>query len=384
MDKGTKKQLVQMQSLMERMDKHYTKYQAAELTKQKLINENLWSEGGKVNRDTVVQMDNNTYSLSNPEELVRVMSQEDMTPKKNWFVTLGYVCGVTELGDKEIKNNVQSFDPETAKQIKTLGFDRLNNIIDNPSIIDKGTTKGNIRNPYMPDSYSNFIVKVEKLKLMYGRGEEYGKQKQGVEQDLEIYQRENPEDVQHYIDYVANKPKNPYQITSFPQQAYGMKSDKRTRVPDTNIYQYPDGSYEMDFNTPLKVYKRLKVAYYLITDENNIEEITPEEVKAYVELFGVKAKEKVASEDEIVARVENFINDTKKKRHNGDLYNHYKLNSIFLLNFATEEGRQKLQFYNPNAIVRFVKGRELKSGNVPSRYTAAGLFTPHLEKMKED
>ena len=41
MDKGTKKQLVQMQSLMERMEKHYTKYQAAEVTKQKLINEGL-------------------------------------------------------------------------------------------------------------------------------------------------------------------------------------------------------------------------------------------------------------------------------------------------------------------------------------------------------
>lgn len=41
MDKSTKKQLVQMQSLMERMEKHYTKDQAHEYTRQKLINEGL-------------------------------------------------------------------------------------------------------------------------------------------------------------------------------------------------------------------------------------------------------------------------------------------------------------------------------------------------------
>jgi hypothetical protein len=384
MQKESKVQLSKMMSLMERMDKHYTNDQAKVLLENDLRSKNLLKEEiEEADRGTAVQIDNNTYSLSDPEELVRVLSKKDMTPQKGWFVTMGYVCGVTELGDKQIQKGVDSFEPGSPERVKSLGFDRLNNIIDNPTIIDKGINKGKIKNPYMPDSNSNFIVKVEKIQLMYGRNEEYGKRKQDVEHDLEAYQHENPEDVQHYIDYVANRPKNPYQITSFPQQAYGMKSDNRTRVPNTNIFQYPDGSYEMDFNTPLKVYKRLKVAYFLINDENNIEEITPEEVKAYVDLFGVKANKKVANEDEIVARVEKFINDTKTKRHNGDLYNHYKLNSIFLLNFATEDGRQKLQFYNPNAVVRFVKGKELKSGITPSRYTASGLLKPHLEKMKQ-
>ena len=41
MDKGTRKQLVEMQSLMERMDKHYTKDQATQHLKTKLINEGL-------------------------------------------------------------------------------------------------------------------------------------------------------------------------------------------------------------------------------------------------------------------------------------------------------------------------------------------------------
>ena len=41
MDKGTKTQLIQMQSLMERMDKHYTKDQADSHVKSKLIKEGL-------------------------------------------------------------------------------------------------------------------------------------------------------------------------------------------------------------------------------------------------------------------------------------------------------------------------------------------------------
>lgn len=382
MDKGTKKQLVQMQSLMERMEKHYTKYQAAELTKQKLINENLWSEGGKANRDTAVQMDNNVYSLSDPNELMLVLSKKEMTPAKNWFVTLGYVEGFTKLGSKKIANNIASFNPEVSDRIKGLGFDRLNSIIDNPTIIDKGQNKGNIRNPYMPDSNSNFIVRVDKLQLMYGRNEEYGKQKQNVQNDLETYQSENPEDVKHYAEYMASIGKP---ILDFPKQSYDdARASHKTKVPNTNAYQYDDGSYELSFNTPLKAFKRLKTSYFLITDENTIEEISEEEVKAYGELFGVEVTKKVADTDEIVARVDKFIKDTKEKHHGGDLWTQYKLDSIFLLNFATEGGRQKLQYYNPNAVVRFVKGRELKSGTIPSRYTTAGVFTPHLEKMKED
>lgn len=382
MQKESKVQLSKMMSLMERMDRHYTNDQAKILLENDLRSKNLLNEEiEEADRSTAVQIDNNTYSLSDPNELVRVMSKEDMTPAKGWFVTLGYVEGFSKLGNKKIANNVGSFNKEVSDKVKGLGFDRLNNIIDNPTIIDKGKTKGNISNPYMPDSYSNFIVRVDKIQLMYGRNEEYGKQKQNVQNDLAAYQEQNPEDIKHYSEYMASKGRP---ILDFPTQSYDdARATQKTRIPNTNIYQYDDGSYEMSFNTPLKAFKRLKTAYFLITDENTIEEISEEEAKAYGELFGVEVTKKVADTDEIVKRVDKFIKDTKQKYHSGDLWTQYKLNSIFLLNFATEDGRQKLQYYNPNAVVRFVKGRELKSGNIPSRYTASGVFKPHLEKMKQ-
>ena len=381
MQKESKVQLTQMMSLMERMDKHYTNDQAALLTENKLREKNLLKESvDEVDRNTDVEIDNNVYVLNDPEELVKVMSKPDMSPAKGWFVTLGYVEGFSKLGSKKIASNITGFDSEVVDRVKGLGFDRLNNIIDNPKIIDKGKTKGNISNPYMPDSFSNFIVRVDKLQLMYGRNEEYGKQKQSVENDLAAYQEQNPEDVKHYAEYMDA---NGRPIIDFAKQAYDdARGTSKTQVPGTNIYQYNDGSYEMSFNTPLKAFKRLKTSYFLITDENTIEEISEDEVKAYADLFGVEVTKKVADMDEIVSKVDKFIKDTKQKYHGGDAWTQYKLNSIFLMNFATADGRQKLQYYNPNAIVRFVKGRELKSGTVPSRYTTSGVFKPHLEKFK--
>lgn len=371
LEKESKKKIVEMLSLVERMDKHCTKNESSILLENKMIKEGL------NDRSNVAIVDNVAHSINNPEELIKIMSKEDMTPSKGWYVTLGYVEGFSKLGKKKISNNIDpaNITDDLKTRLKGLGHDRINKIIDNPQIIDKGRSKGNVRNPYMPDSYSNYIVRVDKIRLMYGRNEEYGKQKDAVKQDLAKYQQEHPDEVQYYMDNNS--------MIDFASQSYDdARATTKRKIPNTNVYQYDDNSYEFNFNTPKSVYSRLKTSYFLITDENNIEEISESEAQAYAELFGVEETHKTQN-DAIIKQVEDAIKDIKTRHHGGDIWTKYKLDSIFLLNFASEEGNQKLQYYNPNAIVRFVKGRELKSGTVPSRYTTPGVFKSHLEKMKQ-
>lgn len=375
MDKSTKVQLLKMQSLMERMDNHMTNDQASEHIKNKLLKEGLEEVADRTN---VAVIDGQSISLSDPDKLVQILTKGGMSPKKAWRVTLGYIKSVTQLGNKKVGTTADGFSDEVSDKVRRGGYERLTNIIDNPETILKGINKGKIRNPYKPDSYTDFIIQIDKVMLMYGREEEYMKQKNAVKADLEKYQQEHPDDVAYYKDYMDKKGRP---LLDFPNQSYDdLRATHKQRVPGTNMYQYDDGSYELSFNTPLKVFKKLKTSYYLIKDANTIEEITPEEVQSYVEMFGAEVIAKTET-DAIVARVDKAIKDAKKLRHNGDIWTQYKLDSIFMMNFSSEDGRTKLQYYNPNAIVRYVKGRSLKSGDIPSLYTKPGALKSHLDKF---
>lgn len=379
MKQEAQNELKQMQMLMERMDKHYTQREV------EALNESLF-ETSKVSRNNFTQMDGTTYNLSTPEELIQTLSKKGFSPKRGWFVTLGYVKRLNKLGDKEIKGSVESFDDSSVESARSIGSERINGLIDNPQYIEKGKGKGNIRNPYMPNSKSNYIVEVSIMTLMYGRNDVWGKQKEMVKNDLARYQSENPEDVQYYMDTYNSNPRNANrQMISFADQSYDdARAKNYDNVPDTNIKHYLNGKYEFSFNTPKGIFKKAKTQYYLITDEDNIEPISKEEVKAYANLYGVIPQKKVET-DEIFAKVKNAIEDAKLKNHKGDVWTTYDLDSVFLMNFTPEDGNgSKLQYYNPNAIVEFVEQNELKSGTVPARRTTPGAMSKYFDTLKQE
>lgn len=368
MNKESKYELSMMQSLMERMDKHLT------MNESKASKINTLKENGLVLEDRLgtVDFDNVTKSLSTPQELISALASPGMSPANSWYVTVGYISKYEKLGKKSIKTAVDSFDQTAVDNARGLNSEWLNNILDNP-VQNK---KGQISNPFREDSYTNYIVEVSVARLMYGRGKAYGEEKQKVLKDLEQYQREHPEDVEHYMEVNG--------LASFADQAYRMKTDNTTEVPNTRARQRADGGYEISFNTPKSVFKKLAQLYFVITDENSIKQISKEEAEAYANLYGVESVAKPSQNpDAVVAKIDDEIKRIKQLHHGDTTWTNYNLDSIFLLNFTTEEnGRQKLQYYNPNAIVEFVKGRELKKGTVPSRRTKPGIFEPHLSGLR--
>ena len=369
MNKEAKYDLSMMQSLMERMDKHLT------LNESKAAKVNSLNKNGLVleDREGTVQFDNVTKSLSSPNELITALSSPGMSPADSWYVTVGYISKYEKLGKKSIKTAVDNFDPTAVNNARGLNSDWLNGILDN-QVQNK---KGQISNPFREDSYTNFIVEVSVARLMYGRGKAYGAEKEKVMADLDQYQREHPEDVQHYMDVNG--------LVSFSDQAYRAKADSTTEVPNTRARQRADGGYEISFNTPKSVFKKLAQLYFVITDEDNIKQISKEEAEAYANLYGVESVAKPSQNpDAVVAKIDDEIKKIKQTHHGDTIWTNYNLDSIFLLNFSTEEnGRQKLQYYNPDAIVEFVKGRELKKGTVPSRRTNPGIFEPHLKGLRQ-
>ena len=175
------KELNKAQSLMERMEQHLTLTEAHRLYEK------------DDERNDTVSMDGNVYELSNPKQLIQLLSKEGYSPKKSWYVTLGYVKKFDKLGNKTIRGSVDAFNQDDVDYAKSLNSDMLNSLVDNPQM-----SRGKISNPYV-DSYSNYIVEVQVLRLMYGRNDEYGIQKQNVKNALGKYQDENPELVQNYL-----------------------------------------------------------------------------------------------------------------------------------------------------------------------------------------
>lgn len=368
MNKEAKYDLSMMQSLMERMDKHLTINESKNAKMNSLAKNGLILE----NRDGVFQSDNVTYSLSTPDELIKALSKPGMSPNNSWFVTVGYISKYEKLGKKAIKSGVDSFNQKDVDDARALNSKWLNGILDNQT----QNKKGQIVNPFREDSYSNYIVEVSLTQLMYGRGDAYGKEKDAVYADLAQYQKDNPEDVKHYME--ANG------IVNFIDQAYRSKGDTSTEIPNTRARQRADGGYEISFNTPKTAFKKLRQAYFIITDEDNIQPISREEAVAYANLYGVESVAKPSQNpDTVVAKVDDAIKQIKLKHHGDTTWTNYNLDSVFLLNFTTEEnGRLKLQYYNPDAIVEFVKGRDLKKGTVPSRKTSPGVFKKHLDDFR--
>ena len=369
MNKETKEELSKMQSLMERMNKHYTKTEAEE-NKTKFLNEALEETG----RDSVYTHDNLAYNLSSPEELIQALTTDGISPKKSWFVTLGYIKGFKELGKKKISSSIEKYGDDEINVIRNMDSPRLNDILNNPQTVEKGRNKGKIINPYMPDSYSNFIVEASIIRLMYGRNDEYFKQKDATKRELAQYQNDNPDDVKHYMTSKG--------LMDFVDQSYDdARADTTTHVPGTNVFQKQNGAYEMRFNTPKGVFQKLKTQYFLITDEDTVEPISKEEAEAYANLYGVVSAKKEET-DEIIAKVKKDIDEIKARNHKGDIWGRYDLDGVFFMNFSEgNDSKKKLQYYNPNAIVEFVKGRELKSGTVPSRRLTNGVMKPHFDKI---
>lgn len=358
--------------MMERMDNHYTSSEV------EFLKENTCMEAGAP-RSNVANIDGNTYNLSNPQDLVNVMSHEDMTPKKGWYVTIGYIESFAKLGKKNIGMARNEYSEDELNRAHALNSEWINGMVDNPSQVLKGKNKGLTLNTAKPDSVSNFIIQVSKVQLMYGRNEEYAKQKDLVRQDLAQYQNDNPDKVGEYL-----AAKN---LTDFNGQSYDdARNSSMVNIPGTNIRQnVDDKSYTMSFNTPAKVFKKYGTKYYLIQDENTVKELSEEEVNMYVELFGVEAQHRVSTDSAVVQEVDKFIKDTKAMRHNGDVWTSHKLDQVFLLNFTTEgNGRTKLHYFNPNVIYKFVKDKDLKSGFVPGRTLNAKALEPHLQQYNTE
>ena len=372
MNKESKTELAQMLSLMERMDCHLTKEEADAAITRKLINENVIPEEDRYNEIT---MDGNTYKLDSPEHLIQALTKKGISPKKSWYVTIGYVKSFDKLGNstKNIKSAVDSFNDDDVNAARGLNSPWLNNMLDN-QITNK---KGQITNPYMTDSYTNYIAEVSLIRLMYGRNEEYAKQKSNVQAALAQYEKDNPDDVAHYKE--ANN------IVDFARQGYDdARQTSWTKIPDVNGNEFDDGSYELQFNTPKSVFKKIETKYFLITDEDNISEISAAEAEAYAKLYGVEPTHRAPNSDTVIAKIDADIKKIKAQHHGGDVWTRYPLDGVFLMNFSEgEDSSIKLQYYNPNAIVRFVKGRQLKSGTIPSRYTSKGAFASHFDKLKE-
>lgn len=122
MDKGTRKQLVEMQSLMERMDKHYTKDQATQHLKTKLINEGL------------EELDNHERTDDRFKDYVGKI-------QKGWQVHVGYVT-TEQLGLSRTYPTQDSYDELSSKLNGNTGekfkdffgtsMDDMKNFIDNP------------------------------------------------------------------------------------------------------------------------------------------------------------------------------------------------------------------------------------------------------------
>lgn len=364
------KELNKAQSLMERMEQHLTLTEAHRLYEK------------DDERNDTVSMDGNVYELNNPKQLIQLLSKEGYSPKKSWYVTLGYVKKFDKLGNKTIRGSVDAFNQDDVDYAKSLNSDMLNSLVDNPQM-----SRGKISNPYV-DSYSNYIVEVQVLRLMYGRNEEYGIQKQNVKNALGKYQDENPELVQNYLQKKG--------LIDFTGQSYDdARANNFEKIPNVNGKQRVSGvdangnnvygDFQLNFNTPKTVYKKLRSAYFIIKDEGSIEEISADEANAYARLYGVTPVSRVNNDEADVQAVDKAIKDIKAQYHGGDVWTNYSLDSVFLLKFSLgNDNNNKLIYYNPNAIVEFVKSKDLKSGSVPSRRTNAGVFKPHFDRLKED
>ena len=123
MDKSTKKQLVEMQSLMERMDKHYTKDQAAAHVKFKLINEGL------------VEDDKREITGDRFKDYVGKI-------QKGWQVHVGYVTTVKLSLDRTyptqdsydyLSSKLDAGTGEKFKEFLGTSMDDMKNFIDNHS-----------------------------------------------------------------------------------------------------------------------------------------------------------------------------------------------------------------------------------------------------------
>lgn len=358
------KKINEMLFLMERMENYHSNQEVEKIR-----------ESFNSRTDTVV-IDNQAIQVKTPEDLITVLTKEDMSPKKTWFVTLGYVSKFDKLGDKKISSSIEKFNDNDINSARELNDQILNNILDNPQM----NKKGKIMNPYMTDSYTNYIVQAKIVSLQYGGTEAYGRQKKEVENELNKYQEENPEKVKEYLDAKG------YQ--DFVGQSYDdARATSKVKVDNINAHQYDNGEYELNFFTPKTIYKELETKYFLIKedDENNtkIEEISADVAKSYANLFGVIPVKRETEGNEVVKEVDDVIRQIKEKHHGARLYTQYNLNSVFLLNFATEGGRQKLRYYNPDAVVRYVKGRDLKTKSIPSRYTTKGAFSKYFDAMKK-
>lgn len=330
-------------------------------------------------RNDIGMLDNQAIQLNTPESLVQYLSKnEQMSPQKSWFVTVGYVKNFEKLGDKEIQKSVEKIGDEEISYARGLNSKHLNKLIDSPQL----NKKGSIINPYRSDVYSNYVVQIDVISLMYGRNDEWAKQKTAVKNDLEQYQRDNKDKVDYYLSHKVDKDGNPM-IVDFANQSYDdARANRYEKVPNTNIKHHDDGSYSINFNTPKTVFKKLRSKYLLITDENTIEELTKEELDAYVRIYGVVPVKKESGGDETVKEVDKIIKDIKSKHSGGDVWTNYKLDRIFMMNFTTKGSHQPLQYYNEDVIIDFVKGRELKSGVIPNRQISKGLLKPYFNSMK--
>lgn len=370
-----KRELAKAHSLMERMEKHLTAEQAQMLTEQKT--KTILGEAQTPQRSDVIQIDNLGYNLKTPEDLLKALTKEEFSPLKGWFVTLGYIKAFTELGKKTVKTSIEKFDDTEKANARELNSKILNKALDNPQYVMKGKTKGNIINPFHPDSRTWYIVEAAFTKVMYAQNPKYGEEKKRVEDWAEQYQKDNPEKVEKYL-----QAKN-YQ--DFVGQLYYSRSTKSEPIPGTNMFKKGDNAYEMKFKTPTGVIKKYKKAYFIINDEDNVEQISEAEAKAYINLYGSEPVHRVSTDDDVVKEVAKAIQDTKDREHQG-AWTTYDLDKIFLMNFSTKEsnGDVKLTYYNPDVIVKYVDENTTKTSPAPAKYTKPGAFSKHIEQLRQN
>lgn len=373
-----KRELAKAHSLMERMERHLTAEQAQMITEQKtqsLLEENANYPG----RSDILTIDGQGHMFNTPEGLIRGLTKNGISPQKAWYVTLGYVKAFTEVDvdgvKKTLRTAVDNFDPSVVAQARELNSPRINQMIDNPQRVAKGINKGKIINPLQPNSKAKYVVEASVVRLMYGINPEWGEEKERVRSRLRDYEKENPDKVQAYLQSKG--------LMDFAGQAYDdARQSSEERIDGTNIFKKGENKYNMRFKTPYKVYKKLRSAYFVIDDDNDIKPLSEDEAKMYIKLFAVEPTHRVATYD-VVKEVDDIVKKIKDEEHQS-LWTNYDLDKVFLLNFSTKEsgGENKLTYFNPNVIVEYVEENTSKSNPSPARTTAPGAFSKHLEPYK--
>jgi len=296
MDKGTRKQLVLMQSLMERMDKHYTKYEAKAHTNLKLLNEGL-DELDASNRKEV-----------DTNEFFDMIANMPGGAKASF----GYVSAAN-LNTPTVKkinpetNKMKSY-PDWASFGETLGVgDKLGGVIKFACYTLNWRSPGNMAKHYNKDK----VDPVNALRDKYG------------------------------VEHIKHRPKPTTTTIDYGKGISGYAGDREELKGNTYSEQDTAGK-----DVQKKVY------YYLVDVNGNIiKEVSVDELKPYFKergVEGIKAFRAMAAasnktEEEMMQLFNEYSAEILKMQVN---YRRFEHSSVVYV-ITTVDGEKK-RFFNRN------------------------------------